>query len=137
LIDTTKPPFEIDHSKCLNCQTVPRLTKEEQDGNKFDGSTWQKGVHLCSSCQWHCAGLAQQIKTENVIHGELRSIEHSLYGECLPCEDIYFDQIQPFVGLKRLEALPQRYKNEVVLEAIKSLHQIVDELGFNKCRVVC
>jgi hypothetical protein len=112
---------------------VPRL----DDENPSPSNDWQRGVHLCSSCQWHCAMLAQENKTYNIVQSELRNIEHSLFGECLPFnEDIYFDTIRPSEALKKLEGLDNKYKNEVILDAIKSLHQILDVVGFDKLRIV-
>lgn len=126
MIDTTKYPFKLDHSKCFNCQVVSNLTPDERDGKTRSGSTWQKGVHLCSSCQWHAGQLVLEVKTENVIKRELHRIEGvaSDYG-------IYFDEVTPQEAIKKLEAIDDSDINTPITEAIKDLKQII-ELGYNK-----
>ncbi len=134
MIDTTKFPFEVDHNLCLNCQVVSRLTKEERDGTKFDGSTWQKGIHLCSSCQWHCAMLALDTRRDSAIKRELRSLEHEIYD--LTGEWIYFDEKTPKDVLEELQKVryPDNHTTEAYTDVINSLQKII-ELGFNK--LVC
>ncbi len=127
MIDTKKYPFTIDHGKCFNCQVVSNLTPDERDGKNRTGSTWQKGVHLCSSCQWFAGQLVLEVKTENIITRELHRIEGlvSDYG-------IYFDEVSPQTGLKKLEGISKSQpEDKEVLRAIKDLKQII-ELGFNK-----
>lgn len=127
MIDTTKYPFKLDHSKCFNCQVVSNLSPDERDGKSHTSSTWQKGVHLCSSCQWHAGQLVLEVKSENVIKRELYRIEGTVsdYG-------IYFDEKTPLEAIKKLEAIVKSQPEEkVCISAIKDLKQIV-ELGFNK-----
>lgn len=132
MIDTTKYPFEIDHSKCFNCQMVPNLSPDESDGKTRTGSTWQKGVHLCSSCQWHVANLALQIRVDNVIKRELSEIENITSDY-----EIYFDEVTPQEAIDKLEAESSHgySRDEEIDSAIKRLRQIV-ELGFNKLKVI-
>src|SRR3990172_5743212 len=127
MIDTTKFPFKIDHTKCLNCQMVENKT----DGMIIDGSTWQKGTHLCSSCQWHCAMLALDTRVESIIKSELRRIEGvtSGYGY-----SIYFDETTPEQALEELLKI-RIEDNPDLTDAIESLKQII-ELGY-KNRLVC
>jgi hypothetical protein len=129
LIDETKYPFNFDHSKCFNCQLVPNLSKEERDGNR-DGSSWQKGVHLCTSCQWHCAMLALETKVDNIIKRELSRIE-GIHG-------IYFDEVTPQEVIEKLEKEKSQrdVKDEEIEKSIKDLKQII-RLGFNKLKLVC
>ena len=126
MIDTTKYPFKLDHSKCFNCQTVSNLSPDERDGKNQTSSTWQKGVHLCSSCQWHAGQLVLEVKSENVIKRELYRIEGlvSDYG-------IYFDEKTPLEAIKTLEGVSDSKTNKEIIRAIKDLKQIVG-LGFNK-----
>jgi len=126
MIDTTKYPFKLDHSKCFNCQTVSNLSPDERDGKNQTSSTWQKGVHLCSSCQWHAGQLVLEVKSENVIKRELYRIEGivSDYG-------IYFDEKTPLEAIKTLEGISDSKTNKEIIRAVKDLKQIVG-LGFNK-----
>lgn len=132
MIDTTKYPFKIDHGKCFNCQSVPNLTEDERDGKTRTGSSWQKGVHLCSSCQWHVANLALQIRVDNAIKRELSEIE-SITSDY----EIWFDEVTPQEAIDRLEKEESHgfARDEEIEEAIKRLKQIV-ELGFNKLKVI-
>ncbi len=127
MIDTTKYPFKLDHSKCFNCQTVSNLTPDERDGKNQTSSTWQKGVHLCSSCQWHAGQLVLEVKSDNVIKRELYRIE-GLVSDY----SIYFDEVTPQEAIKKLEAQSKiQPQVQEIPTAIKDLKQIV-ELGFNK-----
>jgi len=138
MIDESKFPFKIDHSKCLNCQSVPRL-----DVLADPSVDTQRGVHLCTTCQWHCAMLALDVRRDGRISSELRALE--LDFNLIPsCSDIYFDTITPKQGLQQLESvirdpeisiLPK--DREIINEAIKTLKHIVGDLGYNKLRVVC
>ncbi len=129
MIDTTKFPFKLDHSKCFNCQTVDNKT----EGMVIDGTTWQKGTHLCSSCQWHCAMLALDTRIESIIKSELRRIENvtSDYS-------VYFDEVTPEEGLEKLLQIGSGYNEPLrpeLTDAIESLKQII-ELGY-KNKLVC
>lgn len=139
LIDTTKFPYELDHSKCLNCQGVERLEKDKPR----DSTSWQKGTHLCVSCQWHCAMLALETRRDSKISSELRILELDL-NAIGNIDDIYFDEIKPTTALERLESVIRNPSitflpsdREIINEAIKTLKQIVNDLGYNKLRVVC
>lgn len=139
LIDESKFPFKIDHSKCLNCQVVDRLDKD----NPNPSNDWQRGVHLCTTCQWHCAMLALDVRRDGRISSELRALE--LDFNLIPSvSDIYFDTVTPKQGLQQLESVIRDPEisiepkdREIINEAIKTLKQIVGELGYNKLRVVC
>jgi len=140
LIDESKFPFNINHSKCLNCQLVPRLDKD----NPSPSNDWQRGVHLCISCQWHCAMLALDVRRDGNISSELRTLELDLNSIPDISPDIYFDTITPREGLEQLESFIrdpetsiQPKDRETINHAIKTLKQIVDDLGYNKLRVVC
>ncbi len=125
MIDKTKFPFTIDHSKCLNCQQIDRLDRDKP----VDGSTWQKGVHLCSSCQWTCASIAQQVRIDNIISAELRRIE-GVISEF----NIYFDEVTPKQALEKL--WNEAPNCPEINYAIQDLKEIID-LGYNKLRVPC
>jgi len=97
-----------------------------------DGSTWQKGIHLCSSCQWHCAMLALDTRVKSKIKGELRRIEGvtSSYGH-----SIYFDETTPEQALEELLKIGGLYEVPDLTDAVETLKQII-ELGY-KNRLVC
>lgn len=124
MIDTTKYPFKLDHDKCFNCQMV----ENKRDGMVVDGTTWQKGTHLCSSCQWHCAMLALDTRVGSIVKSELRRIENitSDYS-------IYFDETTPEEALEKLLKIAEDSSD--LTDAIESLKQII-ELGY-KNRLVC
>jgi hypothetical protein len=132
MIDRTKYPFTFDHGKCFNCQIVPNLSEDERSGKKFDGTTWQKGVHLCSSCQWHCALLALEIREEGAIKRELRSLEHEIYD--LIGEWVYFDEQSPSQVLERLHEIKitKNLDSTEYERIIMSLQVIINDCGFDK-----
>lgn len=139
MIDESKFPFQIDHSKCLNCQVVDRLDKD----NPNPSNDWQRGVHLCTTCQWHCAMLALDVRRDSSISSELRTLELDL-NSIRSCSDIYFDTMTPKQALQQLESVIRDPETsilaedrETINEAIKTLKHIVGDLGYNKLRMVC
>lgn len=138
MLDTTKFPFLVDHSKCLNCQFVDSLDRTKAD----DGGAWQKGDHLCSSCQWHCAMLALTTRREARMKHALREIEDNLpfvdFEEKSP-KDV-LEELQNAITTPYNIHAQQReiYNDEQVVfiaDAIATLKVIVEDYGYTGERI--
>lgn len=114
LLDESKYPFTIDHSKCLSCQ--------REKGNP----------HLCSSCQWELSGVGDNIKRNQRAKSQLRDIEFIL--DNLMRKSFYFEEttIKDAIDLVETEINESEYTDDktkliIQLERIKQL----DKLGLD------
>jgi len=80
LIDETKYPFKLDHSKCLLCQG-------KKSGRSSDGIEQDT---ICQQCQWSMFNVGIDLRRNYVGRKVLRDVEEKLHDEGM--FDIYFDE---------------------------------------------
>lgn len=72
LIDESKFPFTVDHTKCLQCQQQER----------------EEHSCLCFSCQWNLSGVGLDLKRNREARRQFKDIESELDNFGIT---VYFD----------------------------------------------
>ena len=116
LIDETKYPFELDHSKCLLCQG-------KKSGRSSDGIEQDT---ICQQCQWSMFEVGIDLRRNHLGRRVLRDVQEKLHDEGM--SDIYFDE---GLNLKHVvdeikEKNPDG-RNTVLEFQVKRLEQLIEQ----------
>ena len=119
LIDETKYPFELDHSKCLLCQG-------KKSGRSSDGIEQDT---ICQQCQWSMFEVGIDLRRNHLGRRVLRDVQEKLHDEGM--SDIYFDEglnLKDVVDDIHFHLIKNNPHRNAVLEfQVKRLEQLIEQ----------